>query len=101
MVERILSATEARVHFGDLLRRVAEDGETIVVERAGVPRAVVMGPAEYERLRSRGAGAGWLGRVLTAKEQVVRELQGQSVPTPEEVLRQTREERDEQLDRLR
>ena len=30
--ERTVNATEARVHFGDLLRRVKE-GETVVVER--------------------------------------------------------------------
>ena len=33
----VVSATEARVHFGELLRRVAEGRETVFVERGGQP----------------------------------------------------------------
>lgn len=36
----VLSATEARVHLGEVLRRV-EEGEGIVVEGRGRPQAVI------------------------------------------------------------
>ncbi|WP_223903337.1 type II toxin-antitoxin system prevent-host-death family antitoxin [Thermus thermophilus] len=38
--KRVFSATEARVHFGEALRRV-EEGEVIVVEGRGRPQAVI------------------------------------------------------------
>lgn len=56
-MERTVSATEARVHFGELLDAV-QRGETVIVERAGQPRAAVIPIAELERLRG-GAEDGW------------------------------------------
>ncbi len=47
-MERTLSATEARVHFGELLDAV-QRGETVIVERGGKARAVVIPIAEYKR----------------------------------------------------
>jgi prevent-host-death family protein len=44
---RTVSATEARVHFGEVLRGVVDKGETVVVERSGKPRAVVLSITEY------------------------------------------------------
>ncbi len=46
-----MSATEARVHFGELMRRVVEGQEPVIVERGGKPKVVVLSVAEYERLR--------------------------------------------------
>jgi len=48
-----MSATEARVHFGWLLRRVAECGETVIVEHRGKPKVVFVSIPEYERLTGR------------------------------------------------
>ena len=100
-MERVINATEARVHFGHLLRRVAEDGETVIVERGGIRRAVVLGLAQYERLLSGSTGAGWHDRVSDARQQVRDELQGRSIPSPADILQTAREERDERFDRLR
>jgi prevent-host-death family protein len=47
---RTVSATEARVHFGELMRAVVERGDTVVVERSGAPKVVVLSVQEYERL---------------------------------------------------
>ena len=35
---RTVTATEARVHFGEMLRIVREQGGTVIVERPGSPR---------------------------------------------------------------
>ena len=42
MKERTISATEARVHFGELLDSVTQKGEVVHVERAGVPLVAVV-----------------------------------------------------------
>jgi prevent-host-death family protein len=53
-VTKTVSATEVRVHFGELLRTVAEEGATYVVEWSGRPQAVVICHEEYEqRLESK------------------------------------------------
>lgn len=100
-MERVLSATEARVHFGELLQRVTEQGETVVVERGGIPQAVVIGLPQYERMMARGAGRGWRETVSSAHERVLQELLGKPIPSPEEMIQEARDERDEQLADLR
>ncbi len=47
-----ITATEARVHFGAVLRRVAEDGEIFIVTKNGKPVAVILPIKEYERLKA-------------------------------------------------
>ena len=100
-MEQVMNATETRVHFGEMLRRVTEHDETIVVEKGGVPRAVVMSIADYRRLMARNAGGDWRRTAQAARDRVRAELAGTSAPLPEELLQQSREERDEQLDCLR
>ncbi len=46
---RVVSATEARAHFGELMCRVVEEREPVIVERAGKPQVVVLPMATYER----------------------------------------------------
>jgi prevent-host-death family protein len=41
---------QARVHLGRLAEEVSERSEVIVLTRRGRPLAVLMGPAEYERV---------------------------------------------------
>jgi prevent-host-death family protein len=49
-MKRVVTATEARIRFGELIRRVAENRESVIVERGGKPQAVVLSVSEYERL---------------------------------------------------
>lgn len=53
-----MSATEARVHFGEVLRRV-QNNETIIVERGGKPKAVILSIPEYEKLKRRDTRRGF------------------------------------------
>lgn len=50
----VMTATEARVHFGDLMRR-AKAGETITITRRGKPVAVAMSYSLYHELKARKA----------------------------------------------
>ncbi len=97
-MKRVISATEARVHFGEVMRRVVEDGTPVVVERGGRPQVVVLSVAEYERLMAgRKPLRDWLERADAVREMIRRELGDRKLPPPEDIIRQMREERDAQL----
>lgn len=46
---KTVSSEEARLHWRDMLDTAAQGG-TVVIERHGKPSAVVVNPAEWERL---------------------------------------------------
>jgi len=66
---RIVPALTARTQFGQILRRVKENGERFVVDRRGEPQAVIMGVEEYlsKFVKSPGAAIGALRREAKAK----------------------------------
>ncbi len=103
-MERIVSATEARVHFGEMMRRAVEDREHIIVQRSGKSYIVLLSYAEYQRLGKGQQHATWretLDEIRRVRDQIAARLEGRSLTPPEEVLRQLREERDAQLTGLR
>jgi prevent-host-death family protein len=99
-----VSATEARVHFGELLERLLRDGEPVVVARGGRPVAVMLSLGEYERLSEGQRRAAWQDALEEAQEARARagkNLKRRAHPGVEEVLDAVREERDASLTRLR
>ncbi len=96
-MERVVSATEARIRFGELMRQVVENHEAIIVERGGKSHVVVLSVEEYERLLKRQQQDGWKELVHGARAQIEADLGGRTLPPPEEILDQAREGRDEQL----
>lgn len=46
----IITALEARTNFGKLLRRVEVNGHSLVIEKRGTPRAVLLSIKDYVRL---------------------------------------------------
>ncbi|NOZ49408.1 MAG: type II toxin-antitoxin system Phd/YefM family antitoxin [Chloroflexi bacterium] len=93
----VVSATEARIRFGELMRRAVESRETIIVERGGKSHVVVISIDEYERLLREQQGKDWKGLVAQARAQIQTELGDRDLPPAEEIVRQVREERDAQL----
>lgn len=97
-MRRVVSATEARVRFGEVMREVVESGEPITVERDGTPHVVILSLDEYGRLlKARQCQEDWRTLVDRARAQVQADLGGRELPPPEEILRKIREERDAQL----
>jgi prevent-host-death family protein len=47
---RVVTALDARVNFGKLLRRVEDEGQSLVIEKRGSPRAVLLSIRDYVRL---------------------------------------------------
>jgi len=46
----VVSALHARANFGKLLRRVAEERRSLVIEKRGTPKAVLLSIRDYVRL---------------------------------------------------
>lgn len=83
--EQTVTATEARVHFGKIMKRAAGERAPIVVEKDGIPTVVILAVPEYEQLvrdarlgrfarASRAAGLDAEAQGLT-EEQLARELE--------------------------
>lgn len=100
MTEKTISATEARVHFGELIRKVKEEKQPYVVERDGEPYVVVLSVEEYERLRIKKQDERWrenLERALELGAAISARRGGAPLPDPAEIIREMREERTRQL----
>ena len=104
-MERVVSATEARIRFGELMRQAVEGKEPIIVERGGRPYVVVLSVEEYNRLQAAQAKETWretLKEVLQLGARIRARRGGQPLtPPPEEIIRELREERNAQLTGLR
>ena len=101
-MKRTMSATDARIHFGELMRRVVEQQEPVIVEHSGKPHVVIVSIEAYERLQAAAeAREDWRKLASQARAQVQADLGGRTLTPPEDVLRELREERDEQLTALR
>lgn len=46
----VVSALHARANFGRLLRQVEDEGRSLVIEKRGSPRAVLLSIRDYVRL---------------------------------------------------
>ncbi len=97
-MEKTVSATEARIHFGKMMRHVAEEQQTIIVERSGQPQIVMISIDSYERLKAgRRSPDSWWEHIMKVRNTVAAEIKGRPLPPPEEIIQQMREERDAQL----
>lgn len=101
MAERTISATEARVHFGELLDSVTHNGDVVYVERAGVPQVVVIPIALWKQHRKSDPWAESLHHMeeywaFLEEERKAGRTKGGHVDV-EEIIRKGREERDEQI----
>lgn len=102
MEQRTISATEARVHFGELLDSVAQRGEIVYVQRAGVPQVAVVPIDVWKRhlqqedpwtAAARRMEAYWKYMEEQRKAGHIKDVE----IDVEEIIRKGREERSEQL----
>lgn len=94
---RTITATEARVHFGEVLRKANECNEPIFIEKAGKHVAVLLSPPEYQRLKS-GVEQDWMERVRKAQQLFENPHRPGFEADAAEMIRADRDERDAQLD---
>ena len=101
MAERRMSATEARVHFGELLDSVTQKGEVVYVERAGVPQVVVVPINVWKLHQRRDPWAEALRELEEYWAYIDEEVKAGRILEVDvdidEMERQSREERDERI----
>lgn len=102
-MRRVITATDARIRFGELIRRVADSRESVIVERGGKPQVVIISLPEYEQLLEgqQKDSSEWKILVDAARERIRAESTGRKRMPPEEVIARMREDRDDQLVGLR
>lgn len=92
---KVMSATDARVHFGEVMREVSEHNETVIVERGGSPKIAIISAEELDALKTmvKSGEADWRQLLKEVHDQIRREGNLPLTPSPEEVIREMREER--------
>jgi prevent-host-death family protein len=103
-MERSVSATEARIHLGELMRWAVENDAAIIVERDGEPHVVLLSVAEYEQLKAARERHTWreaLDRALQVGARIQARRHGAPLTPPEEIIRRAREEQDARFAGLR
>jgi prevent-host-death family protein len=88
---RHVSATDARVRFGELLDAVRNGGETVIVEKSGEPLAAVIPIAEYRRLTRRVLPQEFWEGTRKVAEELERNLAGRPYPDERDLIDAGRE----------
>jgi prevent-host-death family protein len=102
MAERTISATEARVHFGEVMDSVAKNEDVVFVARAGKPQVVIVSVEEWRRHQRQENPWTKAAREMEAYWAYMEEarkagrVKDEEIDV-EEIVRTSREERDEQL----
>lgn len=90
---RTVSATEARIHLGEHLDRLDDNG-VIIVEHEGTPEAVLLSALEAEDLSSVPASSSdWRQSLERARASFARDLGDKPRPDFVQMMREMREER--------
>lgn len=94
---RTISATEARVHFGEIVRSANETNQPIFIEKAGKEVAVLLSPYEYRRLVET-KDDDWLELVQESQRIFAKNRTSELERNAAELICADRKERDAQLD---
>ncbi|MCA1847017.1 MAG: type II toxin-antitoxin system Phd/YefM family antitoxin [Actinobacteria bacterium] len=97
MTERTISATEARVHFGELMDSVVHNLDIVYVQRAGVPQVVVVPLEVWKKHQKKDDPWTAAARRMEAHWEYMKEARKAGRikdvgPSTEEIIRAMREE---------
>jgi prevent-host-death family protein len=95
-----VSATEARVHFGEIMQDAVRCQQPIVVEKAGKPQVVILAYDLYRQLVG-GAEEDWRMLLTMGHAMVKHDLLGRELPSAQDMIDAAREARDEELADMR
>ncbi len=95
-MERKVSATKARVHFGELMQSVVRKQSSVIVEKSDKPQIVLLSVEHYKRLQQNKT-QNWLSQLEQTHTLITAERKGEAVPDAADTIRQMRGERDAQL----
>ncbi len=94
MTLNTVTATDARVHFGELLQRIVQNDEAVLVERSGKPVVVIMPVEQYDRMRTQEYEPDWRDLLKDAQDHIRAALGDQTLIPADEIVRMGREEHD-------
>jgi len=95
-MSRTVSATEARIHLGQLLDDIERD-EAITVEQTGTAETVVIPVSEAQKLSGTSAGSpNWKESLERARALIRADLGDQELPI-DDIIHRMREERSAEL----
>jgi prevent-host-death family protein len=80
-----VSATEARVHFGEILRKLESDVD-VVIEKNGVRVGVLVSPRRFNEVFEPAPSGDWSDRTRQTREAVARWLNGSPLPDIDEIV---------------
>lgn len=83
---KTVSATEARVHLGEVLDDLVRGGDEVVIERNGEPVAVLMSIQQRDALARRNNAEALLARADRTRAMVARWLNGRPFPDADELI---------------
>ena len=92
MSERVVTATEAHVNFGELMQVVAEQNQTVFIARGGKPYVVMLSMEEYTLIKN-----DWEAMVESVRARIATEAGTKVLPSAVEIIRQGREARSGEL----
>lgn len=92
---KTISATKARINFGNVMKQAKI--APVIVERSGKAEVVVLSKKAYDQLIGAKEKTDLKKKFEELHAQIRAELAGRTLPDPAEIIRQGREERDEQL----
>lgn len=92
---KTISATKARINFGDVMKQAKI--APVIVERGGKAEVVVISKKAYDQLVAAKSQTDIQKRIKVLHAQIREELAGKTLLDLADVIRQGREERDEQL----
>ena len=75
-----MSATEARVHFGEVIRSVNASGDHIVVEKDGKRAAIILSPRRFDELTQRRSADNIIERVREGHRIIAEAYAGKPIP---------------------
>jgi prevent-host-death family protein len=89
-----VSATEARIHLGELMDEVETKGQRVIIEKGGKPKVAIVSVEDFHQLPPNGSEqADWWTLVERSREQFRRAYGDKPLSiTPEELIRLIREE---------
>ena len=95
-----ISATEARIHFGEVMQDALRNQQPIIVEKAGKPQVVILAYDRYRQLVNNEPEE-WEAMLARGHALVNDYLAGRELASPVEMLEEARRTRDEELAGLR
>ncbi|HVP04750.1 MAG TPA: type II toxin-antitoxin system Phd/YefM family antitoxin [Dehalococcoidia bacterium] len=93
--ETRIALSEAKQKLGELVSRAAYGGEEFLIEVHGKPKARIVREDDHHKPRSRDEQLAALDRMTALRKRI--EARTGIQPDSAELIRQAREERDEQL----